>query len=152
MKDETTYREVVERLAPCGIDCERCVRYRLGSVKRLACELGQVLEGFDKMAARSADRVPALGSYDQFADVLGFLQEADCAGCREGGCPLPFCAARECFKEKGVDFCFQCDEYPCERNQYPAMMDERWRAVNERMRAVGPEQYYRESLEKPRYC
>jgi hypothetical protein len=31
------------------------------------------------------------------------------------------------------------------------MMGERWRTINDRMRAVGPEQYYRESLEKPRY-
>lgn len=151
VQEETTYEQILERLAPCGIDCQRCVRHRSGSVKRLAAELGEALEGFEKMAARSSDRVPVLRDYDRFAEVLGFLRGADCAGCREGGYPLPFCAARECFREKGVDFCFQCDEYPCGRNQYPETMDERWRAINERIRAVGPEQYYRESLERPRY-
>jgi hypothetical protein len=151
VEEEISYQQVVETLAPCGIDCERCVRYRSGSVKRLATELGQALQGFERMASKSADRVPALRDYDRFAEVLAFFQEADCAGCREGGCPLPFCAARDCFREKGVDFCFQCDEYPCGRNQYPEMMAERWRAINDRMRDAGPERYYLESLEKPRY-
>jgi len=151
MEETVTYQKVVNRLAPCGIDCERCVRYDKGTVKRLATELGAALEGFERMAARSVDRVPALKDYDRFAEILGFFRGSDCPGCREQGCPLPICAARDCYREKGVDFCFQCDEYPCERNQYPQIMVERWRAVNDRMREVGPEQYYRESLEKPRY-
>jgi hypothetical protein len=151
VEEEITYEEVVRRLAPCGIDCARCVRYQSGDIKRLATELGDALGGFAAMAARSADRVPALRDYDRFAEIMSFFQGADCAGCRENGCPLPFCAARDCFREKEVDFCFQCDEYPCGRNQYPEMMAERWQVINDRMREVGPEQYYRESLEKPRY-
>jgi hypothetical protein len=151
MEESVTYQEVVERLAPCGIDCERCARYESGVIKRLATELAAALGGFASMAAKSAERVPVLQEYDRFAEILSFFQEADCPGCRAQGCPLPFCAARDCYREKGVDFCFECDEYPCERNQYPPMMVERWLAVNDRMRDVGPEQYYLESLEKPRY-
>jgi hypothetical protein len=151
MDEDLSYREVVERLAPCGIDCWRCVRYEAGDIKRLAAELSRALEGFESMAARSADRVPELQHYDRFVEILGFLREGDCAGCRAGGYPLPFCAARVCTREKGVDFCFQCDEYPCSRNQYPEGLAERWRVINERMREVGPLEYYCESLTKPRY-
>jgi Protein of unknown function (DUF3795) len=151
MEEQPTYQDIVERLAPCGIDCERCVRYDRGRVKRLATDLGTALEGFEKMAPRVADRLPALQEYDKFSEILRLFGSADCTGCRAGGSPLPFCSARTCHKEQGVDFCFQCSEYPCERNQYPENLVQRWRAHNDRMREVGVEQYYRESLEKPRY-
>jgi hypothetical protein len=151
MEEQFTYQDVVARLAPCGIDCERCVRCEHGRIKRAATDLSAGLEGFENMAPRVADRLPALRDYGRFAEILGLFAEADCAGCRAGGCELPFCAARTCYKEQGVDFCFQCGEYPCGRNEYPTNLVERWRAYNDRMREVGVEQYYRESLEKPRY-
>lgn len=151
MSDDFTYEEVVERLAPCGIDCERCVRCAHGSVKQAAQDLAESLTGFEKMAPRMADHVPALAQYSGFVEVLDFFSQADCEGCRAGGSQLPFCATRTCFAEKGVNFCFECDEYPCERNQYPQNLAERWRACNDRMRDVGAVAYYRESLGKPRY-
>ena len=151
MKDRPAYEDIVARLAPCGLDCERCVRYERGRVRRLATELAAALDGFENMAPRVADRLPALREYDRFAEILELFGGADCKGCRAGGVQLPFCAARTCHKEQGVDFCFQCGEYPCRRNQYPEMMVQRWRSINDRMREAGPEEYYRESLEKPRY-
>lgn len=89
--------------------------------------------------------------YPRFAEVLGLLAGAPCTGCRSGGSTLPFCAARVCHKENNVDFCFQCAEYPCERNQFPGNLQQRWRAINDRMREAGVEQYYRESLSRSRY-
>lgn len=149
--DHITYEIVLERLAPCGIDCRRCVRFEKGDVHHLARHLKAALEGFETMASRVADRYPALAGYPEFAAVLDLLTEAGCPGCRSGSVPMPFCSARTCHVEKGVDFCFQCDEYPCERNQYPENLRLRWRAANDRMRDAGPESFYRESLEKPRY-
>jgi hypothetical protein len=36
----------------------------------------------------------------------------ECPGCRPNKfCPLPACA-----KEKGVDYCFDCEEFPCNKN------------------------------------
>jgi len=151
METGPTYEEILERVAPCGLDCERCVRYERGRIRRLATELAESLEGFENMAPKVADRAPVLEDYDRFVEILGFFSQATCAGCRAGGCPLPFCAARVCHQEKGVDYCFQCDEYPCERNSYPENMDRRWRGNNDRMREVGIEQSYRESLDMPRY-
>jgi hypothetical protein len=151
MEEKLTYEQIAERLAPCGLDCERCVRYAGGRIRKLATELAAALEGFENMAPRVADRLPALREYDSFAEILALLGQGDCVGCRAGGAQLPFCAARTCFKEQGVDYCFQCGEYPCERNSYPENMVSRWRAYNDRMREVGVETYYRESLTKPRY-
>jgi hypothetical protein len=72
-------------------------------------------------------------------------------GCRQGNAQTPFCAAKDCFREKGVDFCFQCDEYPCHRNHFPPNLEQRWRAYNDRMREVGAERFYEEQRAKPRY-
>ena len=152
VEEEISYRTAVERLAPCGIDCERCVMYAEGRIRRLATGLAEALQGFDKMAARITDRFPQLAGYGDFQEILALLGSASCAGCRQGGSTLPFCAARTCHAEQGVDFCFQCRDYPCERNDYPANLVERWRSCNDRMREVGVERYYRESREKPRYC
>jgi hypothetical protein len=151
MEERLTREEIVERLAPCGIDCERCVMCAQGRVRSLAGGLAETLDGFENMAPRVADHAPCLGQYDRFLEVLRFFAEAGCAGCRAGGPELPFCAARTCFREQGVDFCFECAEYPCGRNAYPENMVQRWRACNDRMREVGVEEFYRESLEKPRY-
>lgn len=150
MEEEFQYADIVERLAPCGLDCERCVMYADGRVQRLAVALAKALEGFEHMAPRVADRFPVLAEYDHFFETLELFGGASCAGCRKGGSTLPFCAARICFREQGVDFCAQCAEYPCERNAYPQNMVERWRSHNDRIRTVGVEQFYRESLERPR--
>jgi hypothetical protein len=68
-----TYEQVVSRLAPCGIDCERGAMAAQGRVRKLATELGDALTGFDKMAARLADKDPALAGYEGFLDVLRFF-------------------------------------------------------------------------------
>ncbi len=151
MEERVTYQDVVARLAPCGLDCERCVMSAGGRVKNLASGLQEALAGFEKMAPRVADRLPALRGYDQFMDVLELLTQAQCTGCRSGAPQLPFCAARVCFREQGVDFCFQCKEYPCERNEFPENVARRWRSNNDRMREAGVEEFYSESLSKPRY-
>lgn len=151
MAEVPSRSEVLERLAPCGLDCERCVTFAHGRVKQLAVDLGKALEGFETMAPRVADRVPALSEYGSFGEILSFFAGAGCAGCRAGGCPLPFCAARTCAREQGFDFCYECAEYPCERNSYPGDLHRRWRSNNDRMREVGAERFLQESLERPRY-
>jgi hypothetical protein len=151
LDDELTYDEILDRLAPCGLDCHRCAMCGSGVIKRTATELAAALEGYENVAPRVAALLPALANYQQFAEVLAAFSGATCAGCRAGGATFPFCAARTCFKEQGVDFCFQCGEYPCERNDYPGDFAKRWRENNDRMRDAGVEQYYRESLQRPRY-
>ena len=40
-----------------------------------------------------------------------------CAGCLEGDRGKPehcrACKIKDCIKEKGLSYCFQCPEYPC---------------------------------------
>lgn len=142
---------MVKRLAPCGIDCQRCMRFIDGDIAGHARELSRLLTGFEKMAAMAAAHMPALAGYASFGAVLEFLSKASCTGCREGGMELPFCASRRCAPEKGIEFCFQCAEYPCKRNNYPPHLSAKWRTSNDRMKEIGVEAFYDEQLGTPRY-
>jgi len=143
---------VTENLAPCGLDCGRCVRFQEGAVAKAARSLVAGLEGYAKMAAKMANMVPVLAGYPQFEAVLALMAAADCTGCRNGSANcLPLCAAKTCFREKRVDFCADCGEFPCERNRYPEPLKQRWIENNRRIREIGAGAYYQEQLQKPRY-
>ncbi len=78
--------------APCGLDCFNCELYE----QNLSEELKQVLH--KKLG------VP--------------LDAIRCKGCRaQNGnhfhLPKEGCATLDCVKEKGVELCCECDEFPC---------------------------------------
>ena len=50
-----------------------------------------------------------------------------------------------------MDFCFQCDEFPCHKANFDRHLERRWRQMNERMGEIGVEAYYEESKDLPRY-
>ena len=50
-----------------------------------------------------------------------------------------------------MDFCFQCDEFPCEKANFDEHLRRRWIAMNERMKEAGVETYYEETKDEPRY-
>lgn len=144
-------KEIIKRLAPCGIDCGRCVYYGEGDIKKLSVELLDKLGSYDKVAEKVADFNPLFKEYPAFKGILEFFSQGSCLGCREGQCVFPSCEAKNCHKEKAVDFCFQCNEYPCNRNGYDDRLKKKWLDNNDRMKAVGVEQFYKEQLAKPRY-
>ncbi|WP_022850483.1 DUF3795 domain-containing protein [Limisalsivibrio acetivorans] len=89
--------EKVKMSSPCGLPCFACVIH---------------LAKFD-------DKIRTM-----VADKLGIPKEkAECDGCRnhEGHNPVinpnQQCQIYACAKDKGVDFCSYCDEFPCERFQ-----------------------------------
>ncbi len=64
---------------------------------------------------------------------------------------MPFCAARTCLREKSVDFCFECDEFPCGSNSYAELLEKKGRDNNGRMKEIGVGAFYEESLQRPCY-
>lgn len=80
-------------VAPCGIDCFNCPLYDTN-----------VTEDFR----------------DYISKTYGIPEEkVTCMGCKDGNQCLFLdlegkqCKTLECIKEKGVDYCFQCDTFPC---------------------------------------
>ena len=97
-----TYEEILGFLAPCGLSCRKCFAHVDGDVGRLSAELRHGLGNFDVYAERFSAFLPAFRDYPAFRDLLAYLAEPDCKGCREGTCKYPDCGVVDCFREKGV--------------------------------------------------
>ena len=145
------YQEILNILAPCGLDCTRCVGYENGSIRDHARELQTLMNGFAPIAARFSSRIPVFEKYASFEEVLEFVAEVDCAGCRGNETKYPHCSIARCHKDRDIDFCFQCGEYPCSPEGIYPDLHKRWLAINNRMKEIGVEAYYEESKNEPRY-
>lgn len=93
--------DYLKMTAPCGLDCFNCQFFR-------------------------AHKDPAaLVEVQNLSEQLNIPVEVMlCNGCRahDGKIPLQkhifgeahYCAAYECIKEKGFDFCGDCEDFPCD--------------------------------------
>ncbi len=85
------YRQMT---SPCGLDCSNCRMYLAN----------------DDTELRAAN-----------AEALGLpYEEAKCEGCRNAGGTIAFledtepCDVFRCAGEKGIAFCYQCSDFPCD--------------------------------------
>ena len=62
-----------------------------------------------------------------------------------------YCDVVEYYKKKGVDFCFQCDQFPCGRTNFDPHLEKRWRQMNMRMQEIAVEAYDEETNDLCRY-
>lgn len=145
------YKEAVRRLAPCGLDCSRCADYAGGEIQKLSIRLSELLNGYSRIAKIREDINPILAYYPQFEEILKSFAQAACSGCRGSNvlCPIE-CAAGQCTREIGVEFCFQCEEFPCSK-QIDPHTQERWQKYNQRMKEIGVEEFCHEQSRLPRY-
>lgn len=81
-------------VAPCGIDCFNCELYEENVTKEFQERLS------------AATKIPA--------------EKISCKGCSNGNRCLFLevqdkrCKTLDCINQKGVDYCFNCDTFPCE--------------------------------------
>ncbi len=80
-------------------------------------------------------------------------EELECHGCRSEKRGLycrNYCKMTKCAAEKGIDFCGECQEYPCEElKTFQAQMPHRielWES-QERIKKVGYKKWYQEMIE-----
>jgi hypothetical protein len=90
-EESMDYREMT---APCGLDCFNCPMYLAEKNEEMRTIISQKL-GIPK-------------------------EEASCSGCRNQGGTIAFlkmsqpCNVYRCITEKGLDFCCDCDDFPCD--------------------------------------
>lgn len=145
------HQDVLDALAPCGLSCRKCFAYSEGEIGVLSRRLQELLGSFDRYAERFSVFLPVFESYPSFKELLAHLAQADCSGCREGACKYPDCGVIACYQQKGVDFCFQCEEFPCEKTNFDPDLKRRWIQMNSRMKEIGVESYFEETRDLPRY-
>jgi len=126
----------------CGLYCGLCAQH--GRIPRQANALREsmVKEGYESWGKE-------ISGFNECWKFLTDLCNPDraCPGCRQGGGP-PFCSIRKCARERKVDICVFCEEYPCRRvleiaRGYPTLI-----ADGKRMQELGIEAWIQEQQER----
>jgi hypothetical protein len=148
-------QQILEALAPCGLSCEKCFAYVNGDIHRYGIKLKEKLGNFDIYAKRFEILIgdPIFKKYPDFKEMPDYLASENCQGCRHEQCKLfKDCGVRPCHQGKNMDYCYECDEFPCSKTGFDEHLHARWIKLNERIREVGIEQYYAETKTLPRYA
>ena len=145
--------DVKERLAPCGLHCGKCFAFHDGEIHEAAVRLRKYLGNFAPYAQRFAVQLdPVFEKYPDFALLLDYLADVSCGGGRIEKCKFyKNCKVRSCSLEKQVDFCCECPEFPCGHTGLDQNLDQRHVAINRRIAEIGPEAYYDDIKDTPRY-
>lgn len=149
-----TSPQILETLAPCGLNCQKCFAHVDGDIRKHSLKLKEKLGNFDIYAQRFETLLgnPVFKKYPDFKEMLDFLASENCRGCRHEQCKLfKNCGVRACHQEKDIDYCHQCDDFPCNKTGFDEHLHARWIKLNERIKAVGIDQYYEETKDQHRY-
>ena len=141
-------------IAPCGLCCETCFAHVNGDIRKLSIQLKERLGNFHLNAKRFVTLLeePIFEKYDDFKQMLDYLAAENCRGCRNEQCKLfKNCGVRPCHQKMGVDFCHQCDQFPCDRTNFDERLYKGWMAINEIIREKGVETYCKIARKRARY-
>lgn len=103
----STSQGAVERKIHCPGFCN-------GAIKKHSEALLKLREGFREFLSKWHTDMT---EYDKYIERLKIDAAPDCPGCRKidgkaRGC-IKGCFIPECVKEHGIDFCGECDAFPC---------------------------------------
>jgi len=141
----------IKETAPCGISCYTCSAYKNGVIKECACTLSKSLEGFDKFAEKFSSMNPELSNFEEFKNVLSHFSSGNCEGCRNRLEDVPYCAIPSCIREKGIEFCSECKEFPCTKSGLFGELKDTWLKNTRKMKELGKEEYLYEIEAEPHY-
>ena len=148
------YEQIKASVAPCGLNCEKCFAHVDGDIRRYSLKLKEKLGNFDIYAKRYETLLddPIFKKYPDFKEMLDYFASENCRGCRNERCKLfKNCGVRSCHEEKQVDYCYQCDAFPCKNTNFDELLYKVWVLINEKIKNTGIEKYYEASKIRPRY-
>ena len=131
----------------CGGSCGTCARSpQHTAFREAAALLAEVVDahGFSHWmpdVVKGFDYAEFRKGLDFFADRESWL--VCTKGCRNGDGGPPFCV-RECCREHGVDLCFDCADFPCEKTTAFADMA----SAAEEYRQLGRAEWLRRQSER----
>jgi hypothetical protein len=127
----------------CGLHCGLCAHRN--RIPHQARQLQKSLheEEFDDWYKYAPD---LKDSFSQFWQFLRNLATLDCTY-RTGGGP-PCCKIRQCAKQKSIEICLQCKEYPCQlitalAEYYPTIIQD-----GKRLQKIGLENWVNKQEER----
>ena len=146
--------QIKDCLAPCGLCCETCFAHADGDIRKYSLKLKEKLGNFQINAKRFETLLdnPIFKKYTAFKEMLDYFASENCKGCRNEQCKLfKDCGVRPCHQEKGIDFCYQCDEFPCDKTNFDTGLYKGWVMINEKIKKIGVENFYEKTRTRTRY-
>lgn len=143
--------DIFKIVAPCGLLCYTCDKLEGGIINKTAKKLLFLLESYKSVVKAYSKSTPVLTKYDNFKEVLEYFANVNCKGCREGKCNNSDCIVPACIKEKNINFCFECAEFPCEKTGFDDKLKDKWIRKNLKIKEIGFEKYFEEEKAKPHY-
>lgn len=150
-----TTEQIKADIAPCGLNCAKCFAHMDGDIRKHSMQLKEKLGNFDIYAKRFETLIgdPVFERYPEFKEMLDYFAAGNCKGCRNEQCRLfTGCGVRKCHQEKQIDFCYECDEFPCEHTNFDKHLYDRWVQLNEKIRKIGTEEFWDKTKDLPRYA
>lgn len=154
------YEEILHRVAPCSLMCHTCPALKDGAVAGAASRLLGYFDGYyDFLDARiPPENLEYRRMVQGHLDRLEKYTLRPCPGCRENpeGCCIEGCPVIECIRERKLDFCAECPDFPCQRTESffqaldPIILGD-WKRGTERIRQIGPEAYFDEQKDRSHY-
>lgn len=146
--------EILKNVAPCSLMCHTCSGYCNGVICESAKTLLKYLEGMKEFYEKHLP--DAVESYSDFESTLRIYSDASCSGCRSTGhneCSIEGCFLLECTKNHNIDFCGECDEFPCKKTMdlFEKEVYKQWLEGNQLIRDHGIEFFWENTCENPHY-
>lgn len=137
----SNYEKERELVAYCGIYCRLC-DYFTGRIRNSARNLLKIARKHSELKL-FADASKAF-DFENFVKGLEWISKeiSPCVGSCRGGGGWEDCPFRKCCREKGLRFCYECSEFPCDvLEKYPRRVEE----LNE-IKEMGLEDWIKENL------
>ena len=151
--------QLLDVMAPCSLLCYSCPAFARGIVCELSEKLENYFKGFyDFLAECLPEKYkPKAEEFKSFEERLREYAKPGCNGCRDDRnpeCSVNGCFILECTREHGVDYCGECDAFPCRKVDTifsnPAI-HHRWLRGNMRIQQAGAAQFFEEEKGKSHY-
>lgn len=146
--------EIINAIGPCSLLCYTCFGYMDGGIQYHASKLFELYKGWYSGHVHAYGANPTEQQIEKLKRIKIFnemlkemITHPKCTGCHSciGKCDscIKGCIIPECSKNHGVDFCAQCDEFPCEKD-IPHHIKTAWLNGNNYIKIHGFEKYFEE--------
>jgi|SRR5690554_170898 len=143
--------DLLRLIAPCGLLCYTCDAMKDGVINKAAKRLLYVLGSYDSFLESSPEARPISEKYSSFKEVLEYLANVKCNGCREDRCLKTNCFVPECTQNHNILFCYECKDFPCDRTGFSDDLKEKWIRKNKKIEEIGIEKFFEEEKDLPHY-
>ena len=153
--------KLLKYVAPCSLLCYTCMGCKDGAIPEYAGKLYNCMQGVGEFRASHMPenaKQEWYSFFDGFMETLDNFTKATCPGCRvdpQHGSTIGDCIIPDCVKEHGVDFCAECNEFPCQKAKNFCAghtgLNKVWENNNRRISEIGIEAYFEENKDVSHY-